>query len=162
MGGQSGVTVVSHDSEARTKVDGYQSRGSYSKKVKYASASDRQIKALTRISQKCEQFIKYECTYSIMHLHSNSPYAWWVSFSGRKMQNWGGVAYPNRGCACTLTKSCRYGQACNCDDYVRSPSSDEGLLRDKDFLPVKELRFGHTGYGSSSYGYHTLGKLKCS
>ncbi len=160
MGGQSGVTVVSHDSEARTKVDGYRYRGSYSKRVQYASVSDRQIKALTRISHQCEQFIRYECRWSFMYLDSN-PYTWWVSFSGRKMQNWGGVAYPNRGCACGLTKSCRggSGHTCNCD-YGHT-SSDEGYLRDKDFLPVKELRCGHTG-SWYEYGYHTLGKLRCS
>ncbi len=160
MGGQVGVTVLSHDSEARTRVDGLESQGAYRKRIKYVSASDRQIKALTRISRKCEQHIKYECTGSVLSLHQKNPFAWWVSFSGRKMQNWGGVGYPKRGCACTLTKSCPSGGTCMCDTNGGT-STDEGYLRDKEFLPVKELRFGDTG-DKGEFGFHTLGKLKCS
>ncbi|XP_020908663.1 neuronal cell adhesion molecule, partial [Exaiptasia diaphana] len=51
-----GVTVVSHDSEARTLVDGYaQSPGSYSKDVRYNGASMAQLAKLTQISTNCEQ-----------------------------------------------------------------------------------------------------------
>ena len=37
---------------------------------------------------------------------------------------------------------------------------DSGLLTDKFFLPVSQLRFGGTG-GTHEEDYHTLEKLKC-
>ncbi len=158
MEGRNGVTLVSHDSEARTEVNGLEPAGSYSKKIIYA-ASDIQIKALTRISKRCKQYIKYECTGSVLYLHRKSPIAWWVSFTGQRMLNWGGVSYPNKGCACTLNKSCPSGGTCMCD-INGGTWSDGGFLRDKEFLPVKELRFGDTA-DSSEIGYHVLGKLQC-
>ena len=56
-----GVTVVSHDSESRTLVDGYDRRGSYSRSIHYSGASLSQLASLTAVPLNCEQFIKYEC-----------------------------------------------------------------------------------------------------
>ena len=56
-----GVTVIGHDSESRTHVSGYSSRGSYLRDIHYAVASLSQLASLTRVSSHCEQFIKYEC-----------------------------------------------------------------------------------------------------
>ena len=57
-----GVTVISHDSESRTHVNGYgySSYGSYSRDIHYTGASISQLASLTRVSSNCEQFIKYE------------------------------------------------------------------------------------------------------
>ena len=57
-----GVTVISHDSESRTKVKG----NSYSRDIHYTGASLSQLASLTSVSLHCEQFIKYECHHSIM------------------------------------------------------------------------------------------------
>ena len=56
-----GVTVISHDSENRTLVDGYEDAGSYSRDIHYTGASLSQLARLTTVSSHCEQFIKYEC-----------------------------------------------------------------------------------------------------
>ena len=57
-----GVTVISHDSESRTYVNGrYSGRGTYSRDIHYTGASLSQLASLTRVSSHCEQFIKYEC-----------------------------------------------------------------------------------------------------
>ena len=56
-----GVTVVSHDSENRTWVKGYEGRGSYLLDIHYTAASLSQLASLTSRSSHCEQFIKYEC-----------------------------------------------------------------------------------------------------
>ena len=151
-----GVTVIGHDSESRTHVNGYGGDGSYSRDIHYTGASLTQLASLTRVSKNCEQFIKYECYGS--RIFRSGP-AWWVSRDSAKMAYWGGASI-NGKCACGMTNSCadsRYG--CNCDknDYVWR--EDSGLLTDKTKLPVKQLRFGDTGYGQE--GYHTLGKLKC-
>ena len=154
-----GVTVISHDSESRTHVRGYNPRGSYSRDIHYTGASLPQLASLTRVSSSCEQFIKYECYNSVL-LYNNNLHGWWLSRDSTEMRYWGGGS-GNGKCACGMTNSCAnpsYG--CNCDknDYVWR--EDSGLLTDKTKLPVIQLRFGDTG-GGSEQGYHTLGKLKC-
>lgn len=59
-----GVTVISHNSESRTLVDGYEETGDYSRNIHYSGASFPQLASLTDISKNCEQFIKYECYHS--------------------------------------------------------------------------------------------------
>ena len=159
-----GVTVVSHDSESRTLVDGYNSNGDYSRNIHYSGASLSQLASLTDVSLYCEQFIKYECFGSIIRF-SNSPYAWWVSRDSAQMRYWGGASPDSRKCACGMTNSCADpSRACNCDKNDGVWREDSGLLTDKSTLPVKELRFGDTGVNSGvdEKGYHTLGKFKCS
>ena len=151
-----GVTVIGHDSERRTHMNGYFGDGSYSRDIHYTGASLTQLASLTRVSKNCEQFIKYECYGS--RIFRSGP-AWWVSRDSAKMTYWGGASI-NGKCACGMTNSCAdssYG--CNCDKNDRVWREDSGLLTDKTKLPVKQLRFGDT-YGYQQ-GYHTLGKLKC-
>ena len=154
-----GVTVISHNSESRTFVNGYGRRGSYSRDIRYTGASLSQLASLTRVSSHCEQFIKYECLDSVL-LYNNNPSGWWVSRDSTKMTYWGGASFSGK-CACGMTNSCAdssYG--CNCDKNDRVWREDSGLLTDRTRLPVKQLRFGDTGHHSEK-GYHTLGKLKC-
>ena len=154
-----GVTVISHDSESRTHVDGCEVRGCYSRDIHYSGASLSQLASLTRVSSQCEQFIKYECYDSAFWF--NSPYGWWVSRDSAKMTYWGGASPGSGKCACGMTNSCAdSSHRCNCDNNDNVWREDSGLLTDKTKLPVKQLRFGDTG-GSSEQGYHTLGKLRC-
>jgi len=155
-----GVTVISHDSESRTYVNGYGGRGSYSRDIHYTGASLSQLASLTKVSSHCEQFIKYECYGSVMFTRYG-VYAWWVSRDSSKMTYWGGASPSSGKCACGMTNSCAdpsYG--CNCEKNDNVWREDSGLLTDKTHLPVKQLRFGDTD-GGSEQGYHTLGKLKC-
>ena len=154
-----GVTVISHDSESRTHVQGYEPRGGYSRDIHYTGASLSQLASLTRVSSHCEQFIKYECIGSA--LLGFGAFGWWVSRDSSKMTYWGGASPGSGKCACGMTNSCvnpSYG--CNCDKEEYVWREDSGLLTDKTHLPVKQLRFGDTG-DSGEQGYHTLGKLKC-
>jgi len=155
-----GVTVISHDSESRTQVQGFESPGSYSRDIHYTGASLSQLASLTRVSSHCEQFIKYECYHSLF-TYSGTIFAWWVSSDSSKMTYWGGATPGSGKCACGMTNSCAdpsYG--CNCDKNDQVWREDSGLLTDKTHLPVKQLRFGDTA-DSGEQGYHTLGKLKC-
>ena len=160
-----GVTVISHDSESRTHVNsvspGCGSPGCYRKDVTYTGVSTAQLAALTRVSQNCEQFIKFECKNDIQFIHQN-PGAWWVSRDGARMNYWGGATGYNNMCACGVTNSCSNGYSCNCDNG--RPDSgwreDSGLLTDKSTLPVTQIRLGDLDQ-SHEEGYHTLGKLKC-
>jgi len=159
-----GVTVISHDSESRTLVDGYEGSGEYSRSIHYSGASLSQLASLTNASSNCEQFIKYECYHSLFAFNGNPP-SWWVSRDSSRMQYWGGASPGSKNCACGMTNSCTDpSQACNCDKNDALWREDSGLLTDKTALPVKELRFGDTGTytdGTDEKGYHTLGKFKC-
>ena len=59
-----GVTVISHDSEARMHVTAYEPSGSHVRNVHYIGTgltNVSQLALLTDVSTHCEQFIKYEC-----------------------------------------------------------------------------------------------------
>jgi len=166
-----GVTVISHDSENRTLVDGCEPPGCYKRDINYTGASLPQLAKLARVSTRCEQFIKYECLNSqLFKNESNKVIGWWVSRNGNAMNYWGGAS-PGNGkqiCACGMNNSCaRTGLVCNCDKNDNMLREDSGLLTDKIHLPVKQLRFGDTLDKNESngkdkeHGYHTLGKLKC-
>ena len=112
-----GVTVISHDSENRTHVGNipgceWSNPGCYSKNVTYTGVSAAQLAALTRVSQNCEQFIKFECYYQTAFV--SKKVAWWVSRDGRKMNYWGGAGGSANMCASGVTNSCSNGQKCNC------------------------------------------------
>ena len=156
-----GVTVVSHDSEKRTHVNGFEAPGSYSRDIHYIGASLSQLKGLTEASKSCEQFIKFECFSALL---SEKDHGYWLSRDGEKMTYWGGATYGNR-CACGMSNSCADPQyLCNCDKNDNTWREDSGLLTNKSHLPVSQLRFGDTSRqsdGKDEEGYHTLGKLKC-
>ena len=139
-------------------VRGYDSPGSYKRKINYRyGISMQQIVAIMKQSKNCEQFIKYQCHNSMLLTDGDG---WWVSRQGWRMNYWGGAAVNSGKCACGMTNSCAGGRKCNCDKNDAVWREDSGYLTDRNTLPVKELRFGDTG-GSSEYGYHTLGKLRC-
>ena len=153
-----GVTVISHNGERRTLVNGYEHPGKYSRGIRYTGATLSQLAKLTSVSLHCEQFIRYECYGARLFKHGSG---WWVSRDSAKMKYWGGASPGSGKCACGMNKSCvnpSYG--CNCDAQQKEWREDSGLLTDKTKLPVKQLRFGDTG-GSNEKGYHTLGKFKC-
>ena len=158
-----GVTVISHDSESRTYVGnipgcGNTNPGCYNKSVTYTGISTAQLAALTRVSQICEQFIKFECNNHVAFVADGM--AWWVSRDGRKMNYWGGAGGSANMCACGVTNTCSSSRKCNCNDYNSGWKEDSGLLTDKSALPVSQIRLADFD-GSDEEGYHTLGKLKC-
>ena len=146
-------------------MDGYEDPGSYSRKIKY-DINMEQIVAIINQSQRCEQFIKYECHMSGLYL--TTPHAWWVSRDGAAMYYWGGAEPGSRNCACGMTNTCisqSETEKCNCDQNIDIWTEDSGYLIDKSTLPVNELRLGDTAKtvtnGDDEIGYHTLGKLQC-
>ena len=158
-----GVTVISHDSERRTYVANIpgceiDKPGCYSKDVTYSGVNTAQLAALTRISQNCEQFIKFECNKGVGFVQESV--AWWTSRDGMKMNYWGGAGGSANMCACGVTNSCSSGKKCNCYNGGSGWREDSGLLTDKSALPVSQIRLSDLN-DSGEEGYHTLGKLKC-
>ena len=76
------MTVVTHDSENRTHVNGFEAGGDCSRDIQYIGSSLTQIKSLTNVSSFCQQFIKHEYKHSVLSL---TKYAWWVSRDREKM-----------------------------------------------------------------------------
>ena len=158
-----GVTVISHDSERRTHVGNlpgceWTNPGCYSKDVTYTGVSYAQLAALTNVSQKCEQLIKFECHNDVSFVEESV--AWWVSRDGTKMNYWGGADGSPNTCTCGVTNSCSNGRKCNCNASNRGWTEDSGLLTDKSALPVSQIRLADLN-NQHEEGYHTLGKLKC-
>ena len=151
-----GVTVISHDSEARIEALNVLGPRTYSRNVTY-EISMQKIVAIINKSKYCEEFIKYECYDSWL---LRFGYGWWVSRQGKRMNYWGGAAVDSEKCACGMTNSCASGLACNCDTSVTRFREDSGFLNDTNTLPVTELRLGDTD-GENEFGFHTLGKLRC-
>ncbi|KXJ06367.1 Contactin-associated protein 1 [Exaiptasia diaphana] len=153
-----GVTVVSHNSEARTRVNNCPSDPSCTRSVTYYWASFTQLAKLTQISAHCEQYIEYNCTGDVAFIGEQS--AWWVSRDGVKQYYWGGATPGSKKCACGMTNTCHNGKGCNCHNSAGGWRRDRGLLTDKTTLPVKEMRFGDTD-DSNEDAFYKLGKLKC-
>ncbi|XP_019632954.1 PREDICTED: uncharacterized protein LOC109476460 [Branchiostoma belcheri] len=55
--GQTAITLIGHNSEARTHVNGFESPGSYSKDVTYWNSME-QVRALVDQSSRCKQHLK--------------------------------------------------------------------------------------------------------
>ena len=79
-----GVTVISHDSEDRTLVQGCDPKGCYQRDIHYTGANFLQLGNLTTTSAHCEQFIKFEC-HRAMLLYNGHMFGWWLSRDGDKI-----------------------------------------------------------------------------
>ena len=153
-----GVTVIGHDSESETLVNGSEAFQSYRRLIQY-DLTMQQIVAVINESTSCEQFISYKCYESTMW--NGNQFAVWLSRQGLAMNYWGGADVDSGKCACGMNSTCAdKTKSCNCDKNDPEWREDSGYLTDKNTLPVTELRFGDTG-GDAEEGKHTLGKLRC-
>ncbi|XP_041970280.1 neurexin-4 isoform X2 [Aricia agestis] len=166
------VTAVKPAVE-RGIVDGYQEPGSFRQDITY-DASRAQLEALLNRSASCSQRLDYHCRHSRL-LNSPSeeatfrPFAWWVSRAGQRMAHWAGAPAGSRMCACGVLGSCvDPTKWCNCDaelsllNVADDLKMDGGDITEKEYLPVKQLRFGDTGnHLDEKEGRFTLGPLLC-
>lgn len=82
------------------------------------------------------------------------------------MDYWAGATPGSRMCQCGVLGSCTDPTKwCNCDAEYAKPDEfqvDGGEITEKEFLPVKQLRFGDTGsHLDEKEGRYTLGPLLC-
>ncbi|XP_063218125.1 neurexin-4 [Bacillus rossius redtenbacheri] len=162
------VTVISHSNEQMTPVDGFQEPGSFVQNIVY-DADMEQMEALINRSMSCWQNLLYACRKSVLFNspaydhNSFRPYAWWVSRYNQKMDYWGGSLPGSRKCECGIMGTCvNASKWCNCDSGLDSWLEDVGDITQKEYLPVKQLRFGDTGNAlDDKEGRYRLGPLLC-
>ncbi|KAK0161422.1 hypothetical protein PV327_009893 [Microctonus hyperodae] len=161
-------TIVRHTNELPTPVDGFEEAGSFVQDITYDADLD-QIEALLNRSTICQQRINYACKHSRLFntpLHQNEPFvpnSWWVSRGNQKMDYWGGALPGSRKCECGVLGNCADPTKwCNCDSNLEGWLEDGGDINEKQFLPVRQLRFGDTGTAlDEKEGRYTLGSLIC-
>ncbi|XP_026674787.1 neurexin-4 isoform X1 [Ceratina calcarata] len=161
-------TILRHNNDRMTPVDGFQEPGSFIQDIIYDADMD-QIEALLNRSTSCRQRISYECVHSklfnspVPQAEYFRPNSWWVSRSNQKMDYWGGALPGSRKCECGILGNCADPTKwCNCDSDLDGPLEDSGDITEKEYLPVKQLRFGDTGTPvDDKMGHYTLGPLIC-
>ena len=114
------ATVIHHNREARTFVNGYESIGSYGVTLTYEYAVLSQIIALVNACSSCKQSIKYECYGSMI------TDGYWINRNGGKMRIW-----PSAGLA-GVKKYCDLkSKNCACDINDRTWRVDQGFVEKK-------------------------------
>lgn len=161
------ATVLHHNNQETTTVDGFSEAGSFSQNIHY-EADDDQIVALINRSSTCKQHIQYACKRaklfnSPIDPRNFRPYSWWVSRNNQRMDYWGGGLPGTRKCECGIYGTCiDRTKWCNCDADSDEWQVDAGDLMEKENLPVRQLRFGDTGSAlDEKQGRYTLGPLIC-
>lgn len=91
------------------------------------------------------------------------PFSWWVSRYNQAMDYWAGALPGSRKCECGILGKCKDPTKwCNCDSNSIEWLEDSGDIREKEYLPVRALRFGDTGTPlDEKQGRYTLGPLRC-
>ncbi|XP_022919939.1 neurexin-4 isoform X2 [Onthophagus taurus] len=160
-------TVLQHNNQQTTAVDGFQEPGSFKQDIHY-EANDDQIEAFVNRSKTCKQKIQYDCKSSRLFNspsdeNSYQPFSWWISRNNQKMDYWGGALPGSRKCQCGIMGNCiDPNKWCNCDVGEPYWNQDVGDLTEKEHLPVRQLRFGDTGNAlDEKEGRYTLGPLIC-
>lgn len=162
------TTTLRHSNEHPTPVDGFDDPGSFIQDIHYDADLD-QIEAFINRSHTCRQRISYACRHSRLFntpVNQNElfhPNSWWVSRHNQKMDYWGGALPGSRKCECGLLGNCvKEDKWCNCDSDLDGWLEDSGDITEKQYLPVKQLRFGDTGTPvDDKEGMYTLGPLIC-
>ncbi|XP_065296526.1 uncharacterized protein [Dermacentor albipictus] len=152
-------TLVHHDSEQRIYVrSGVE--GAYARPITY-EVGWAQMRALIGVSQRCRQYVKWECSGvgAGFGYADERPLSWWESVDGDPQFYWGGAS-ENLTCAC-YPDCFSPDQRCNCDSSSEFHwLEDQGYIASKEMLPIRKLRFGNT-YKTGQAGYHTIGPLEC-
>jgi len=92
-----------------------------------------------------------------------TPFGWWLSRQNRRMDYWAGALPGSRKCQCGIVGNCiDPTKWCNCDANLYEWQEDGGEIKDKEYLPVRGLRFGDTGTAlDEKQAKYTLGPLVC-
>ncbi|XP_055840610.1 neurexin-4 isoform X1 [Episyrphus balteatus] len=161
------ITTLGHSQERTTTVDGFQEPGSFEQAIMY-DADLMQVEALLNRSHSCWQRLSYSCRAARLlnspsEINAFRPFSWWVSRHNQAMDYWAGALPGSRKCECGILGKCiDPTKWCNCDAERMEWTEDSGDIREKEYLPVRAVRFGDTGTPlDEKQGRYTLGPLRC-
>ncbi|XP_065359085.1 neurexin-4 isoform X1 [Calliphora vicina] len=161
------ITTLGHSQEHTTTVDGFQEPGSFEQNILY-DADLQQIEALLNRSHTCWQRLSYSCRSSRLFNSPSEPgnfrpFSWWVSRHNQPMDYWAGALPGSRKCECGILGKCQDPTKwCNCDSNSLEWMEDGGDIKEKEYLPVRAVKFGDTGTPlDEKQGRYTLGPLRC-
>lgn len=122
-----------------------------------------QIIALTQLSATCEQAIQFDCFMAPLMEHGNEL-GYWLDRNGNKSNFFHGNLNPDQPhvCRCGMDQSCVLPELpCNCDAKEPNWLADEGVITDKNILPITEFAYGPMEYEMQKAKVK-IGHLKCS
>lgn len=124
----------------------------------YRMVSTSQLEVLTARALYCTQVISYTCEFAPIHDAEGEPVLTWKTKDGTTMAYFAGTGEYNI-CECAITHSCENDMACNCDMDDAVQRRDDGLLLNKDDLPVMSVNTSYIGTGGEAIV--SVGPLKC-
>merc|ERR1712038_1079555 len=162
------LTYVEHDSLQPIKVDGFDEKGSFLKTIKYFAPYEV-MEAMINRSRTCIQRLGYDCKRAkllntpVSESNEFDPFGWWISRQNKKMDYWAGSLPGSRKCECGLLGTCVIQDKwCNCDASLDDWQYDGGEIKEKEYLPVRAVRFGDTGTPlDRKEGRLNIGALEC-
>ena len=157
------VTELEHYNDGEIIVKGYKAPGSYSQNIIY-KATKTQVNELVERSYSCSQYVSVKCLGARFLNYPGAPFGWWVGRTEQPMYYWGGSENGIRKCRCGVNQECDYPNVfCNCD--AGDPTverQDDGLLKNKVYLPLYKIYLGDTGDVSEQrYIKYSIGSLVC-
>ena len=125
-----------------------------------------QIEALIRLSGICEQSLRFDCFLAPLMSFANDSKGSWRDKNGTQRTVFHGnhldtTSQPHL-CQCGVNQTCVVPElACNCDAKLPVWQADEGIITDKELLPITEFAYGPMKYDLEQAKV-SIGSLKCS
>ncbi|XP_076098251.1 SCO-spondin-like [Mytilus galloprovincialis] len=168
-----GVTVIGHNKEMKTRVSGFEGSGDYALILTY-NISIGHAASIIDASEDCRQFLQWQCKGAVIH-NPNQEGHWTTYWTNRTTAyipdgqqkpaaDYFPGAVPGSGmCACGSNNNCnRSDVTCNCDINDADWRSDEGYVTNKAELPIVAFYAGDTGNEGVEEGVVTIGRIYCT
>merc|ERR1711953_699612 len=159
------VTEIVHDMESEVKIENCPDGGNgcHVTQLNYDAPMD-QIRALIAASETCEQSIRFDCFLAPLMVYGSDHMGFWRDYNGTERTFFHGNLDPEQPhvCQCGVNQTCiESNLPCNCDAKVPDWQVDEGVITDKDLLPITEFAYGPLEYDLEEAKI-SIGSLKCS
>ena len=159
-------TEIVHDQSLEMIFDGNcVEQGCERKNLDY-QVPESQIKALINSSEACQQSIRFDCFLAPLAAIGNHDNGYWSSFNVSQLTFFHGnrddvEEEKSHFCQCGINNTCIEPRLpCNCDANLPTWQADEGIITDKDILPITEFAYGPLKYELQEAKV-TIGSLKC-
>ena len=159
-------TEIVHDQTSEMIFDGKCSEAGCDRKILDYQVPESQFKALINSSERCEQYIRFDCFLAPLKAFGKYYNGYWSSFEMTELTFFHG----NRDdrdeemshfCQCSENSTCVEPMLpCNCDANLPTWQFDEGVITDKNRLPITEFAYGLMKYELQEAKV-SIGSLKC-